>query len=246
MVFWWSVPPIIEHEWSLPSGLSLLSKIEITCLKLLHCPGELLFCDYIMFPFVLSEVCLFDALIFYLVGHICHDVHVEIRGQNMGVSFLFALSGFWELNSIKLASKLYFLLSHLLGPQMTFFIEICFVSLSIFIIFGYYCLHGPSLYFCFRSSSILLITADSLVPADHTLKIQRPGRIFKLPSEMSQSRPPSSAVLSNSYFLSSHTTVQWVLNTWWLFQPQSFSTILPKTTWLGVSQQHPTSGTKLS
>lgn len=161
--------------------------------------GNYLFHDYVMFPFVLSEVCLFDVFIFYLLGAHMPWCTCGVRRQNVGVSFLFALSGFWESNSIKLASKLYFLLSHFLGPQMMFFYW-AFVSRSIFIIFGYCCLHEPSLYFCFRSSRILLITADSLVLTEHTLQIQRPGRIFKLPSGMSQSRPPSSAVLSKFLF----------------------------------------------
>jgi hypothetical protein len=100
--------------------------------------------------------------------------------------------------------------------------------------------------FCFSSSGILLITADSSAPTNQnyrifTIKITTAlKRVFNLSSEISQARPPSSALFST---LSSKTPTQYpreLLTPNGSFSPkfQSPSTVLPKT-WSGCHRNTP-------
>lgn len=100
--------------------------------------------------------------------------------------------------------------------------------------------------FCFSSSGILLITADSSAPANQNYRIftiktgMALKRVFNFPSEISQTKPPSSAVFSILSSKLLHNIRQRFSNGW-IFKPKvpkSFHS--PPQNMVRLSQEYPT------
>ena len=99
--------------------------------------------------------------------------------------------------------------------------------------------------FCFGSSGILLITADSSAPANQNYRIftiktaMALKRVFNFPSEISQTRPPSSAVFSTLSSKLLHNIPQSSEN--WMCPLAQSSKVLPQSSqnMVRLSQEYP-------